>query len=66
MRFYRCSANIANFERWRRDEHGFVEAAFLFVRALFTARLVLSIENLALRQQLAVLQQSNKRPKKLA
>ena len=42
---------------------GFVKASFLFVRALFTSRLELAVENLALRQQLAVVQQSNKRPK---
>ena len=42
---------------------GVLKVAFLFLRALFVPRLKLAVENLALRQQLAGLQRSNKRPK---
>jgi len=42
---------------------GVLKASFLFLRAWFVSRLHLSAENLALRQQLAVLQRSSKRPK---
>ena len=41
---------------------GVLKAAFLFLRALFVPRLKMAVENLALRQQLAVLQRSSKRP----
>jgi len=40
-----------------------LQAAFLFLRAWFVSRGNLAAENLALRQQLAVLNQSRKRPK---
>ncbi len=42
---------------------GVVEAAFLLLRAMLVRRLKLAAENLALRQQVAVLKVSNKRPK---
>jgi putative transposase len=42
---------------------GVVNGVFLLLRALFTPRLAMAVENLALRQQLAVLQHSSKRPK---
>ena len=42
---------------------GVVKGVFLFLRALLAPRLAMAVENLALRQQLAVLQNSNKRPK---
>jgi len=42
---------------------GVLKASFLFLRAWFVSRLHLTAENLALRQQLAVLQRSSKRPK---
>ena len=47
-------------EDWRM---GLLTALALFLRAWLVSRLHLAAENLALRQQLAVLQQSNKRPK---
>lgn len=40
-----------------------LEALTVFLRAWFVTRTQLAVENLALRQQLAVLKQSNKRPK---
>ena len=42
---------------------GVVKATLLFLRALLATRVTLAVENLALRQQLAVLQNSSKRPK---
>jgi len=39
---------------------GVLKAAFLFLRSLFVPRLKLAVENLALRQQLAVLQRLSK------
>jgi len=41
---------------------GILEGAFLLVRALFVPRLALAIENLALRQQLAIVRQSHNPP----
>ncbi len=42
---------------------GMLKACLLFLRALLTPKARLAVENLALRQQLAVLKQSVKRPK---
>jgi putative transposase len=42
---------------------GFLKAVFLFLRAWFASKSNLAAENLALRQQLAVMNQSVKRPK---
>ncbi len=42
---------------------GVLKAVFLFLRALFIPKFVLAMENLALRQQVAVFKQSVKRPK---
>ncbi len=42
---------------------GVLKAAFLFLRALVIPKFVLAMENLALRQQVAVFKQSVKRPK---
>ena len=42
---------------------GVLQAVWLFVRGLFAGRAALMAENLALRQQLIVLQRSVKRPK---
>jgi hypothetical protein len=42
---------------------GILKASLLFVRAWFAARLNLAVENLTLRQQLAVLKRSGKRLK---
>ncbi len=42
---------------------GVLKATFLFLRALFVPKSLVAMENLALRQQLAVFKQSNKRPK---
>ena len=42
---------------------GALQGAFLFIRASLLSRRDLAAENLALRQQLAVLKQSSKRPK---
>jgi putative transposase len=42
---------------------GLLKACFLLLRAIFTPKSRLAVENLALRQQLAVLKQSVKRPK---
>jgi len=42
---------------------GFLKAVFLFLRAWFASKSNLAAENLALRQQLAVMSQSVKRPK---
>ena len=42
---------------------GLLRAIELFLRAWFLPRLYLAAENLALRQQLAVMSQSGKRPK---
>ena len=42
---------------------GIVKGVFLFVRTFLAPRLSMAVENLALRQQVAVLKKSNKRPK---
>ncbi len=42
---------------------GFLKAVFLFLRAWFASKSNLAAENLALRQQLAVMNQTAKRPK---
>ena len=42
---------------------GIVQSIFLFVRAFIMGRAAAAVENLALRQQLAVFKQSVKRPK---
>ena len=42
---------------------GVLKAAFLFLRALVIPKFVLAMENLALRQQVAVFKQNRKRPK---
>ena len=42
---------------------GFLKAVFLFLRAWFASKSNLAAENLALRQQLAIMNQSVKRPK---
>ncbi len=42
---------------------GILTALTLFLRAMLTAKIHLAVENLALRQQLAVCNQSIKRPK---
>ncbi len=42
---------------------GMLTAVALFLRAMLTAKIHLAVENLALRQQLAVCKQSVKRPK---
>ncbi len=42
---------------------GAVKGVFLFLRALLAPRLAVAVENLALGQQLPVLQNSNKRPR---
>ena len=42
---------------------GIIQAIFLFLRAFFLGRTATAIENLALRQQVAVFKQSVKRPK---
>ena len=42
---------------------GILQAVFLFLRALLLRRAAAAVENLALRQQVAVLNQSVKRPK---
>ena len=42
---------------------GFLKARLLFLRAMLVSKVHLAVENLALRQQLAVCKQSVKRPK---
>ncbi len=42
---------------------GVLKLVFLFLRALLVPKVHLAYENLALRQQLAVLKQASKRPK---
>lgn len=42
---------------------GIIQAIFLFLRAFIRGRAATAIENLALRQQVAVFKQSVKRPK---
>ncbi len=42
---------------------GFLKASMLFLRAMLISKVLLALENLALRQQLAVSHQSGKRPK---
>ena len=42
---------------------GIVQAIFLFLRAFILGRAATAVENLALRQQVAVFKQSGKRPK---
>jgi len=42
---------------------GFLKAVFMFLRSGFVSQSNLAAENLALRQQLAVMSQSVKRPK---
>ena len=42
---------------------GIVQAIFLFLRAFILGRAATAVENLALRQQLAVYEHSTKRPK---
>ena len=42
---------------------GLLKALLLFLRSMFVPRVHLAVENLALRQQLAVCRQSIKRPK---
>ncbi len=42
---------------------GFLKASMLFLRAMLISKVLLALENLALRQQLAVRHQSGKRPK---
>ncbi len=42
---------------------GIIQAIFLFLRAFILGRAATAIENLALRQQVAVFKQSVKRPK---
>lgn len=42
---------------------GIIQSLFLFLRALIMGRAVPAVENLALRQQVAVLKQSVTRPK---
>ena len=44
---------------------GMLKALLLFLRSMFVPRVHLAVENLALRQQLAVCRQSIKRPKLL-
>ena len=48
--------------RWRRAT-GLVDAFLVVVRAAFASRSQLAVENLALRQQLAVLRRSVERPR---
>ena len=42
---------------------GILSSFFLFLRAFILGRAVVAVENLALRQQLAVFKHSGKRPK---
>ena len=51
---------------WRlreRQSVGIIQSIFLLLRALFMGRAAVAVENLALRQQVAVLKKSVKRPK---
>ena len=42
---------------------GIVQSIFLFLRAIIVSRTAVAVENLALRQQVAVFKESVKRPK---
>ena len=42
---------------------GIIQSLFLFIRAFIMGRATAAVENLALRQQVAVFKQSVKRPK---
>ena len=50
-------------QRPERQTMGVVQSIFLFLRAFIMGRTAAAVENLALRQQVAVFKQSVKRPK---
>jgi len=60
LRFYTRRAIFISFPPGEGANMGVLKVAFLFLRALFVPRLKLAVENLALRQQLVVLQRSSK------